>query len=136
MESHMSQRTIVVGYTPTIQGMAAVRAAIEEAGRRGGTLHVVNASAGDSYVDPGLAGPAQVADLERLLTEWAVPHLFDQPVGRTDPAEEVLDAADRSAAELIVIGLRRRTPVGKLLMGSTAQRILLHATCPVLAVKA
>jgi nucleotide-binding universal stress UspA family protein len=48
----------------------------------------------------------------------------------------VLDAAEKYRAELIVIGLRKRTPVGKLIMGSTAQQILLEASCPVLAVKA
>ena len=48
----------------------------------------------------------------------------------------MLDAAEEHNADLIVIGLRRRTPVGKLIMGSTSQRILLEADCPVLAVKA
>ncbi len=46
-----------------------------------------------------------------------------------------MSAAERSSADLIVIGLRRRSPVGKLILGSNAQRILLDAPCPVLAVK-
>ena len=47
----------------------------------------------------------------------------------------VLVAGQRREARLIVLGLRARTPVGKLVFGSTAQRILLDATCPVLAVE-
>ena len=50
--------------------------------------------------------------------------------------QEVLDVAESERASLIVIGLRRRSPVGKLLLGSVAQTILLQANCPVLAVKA
>ena len=51
-------------------------------------------------------------------------------------SEELVAEADRLKASLIVIGLRRRTPTGKLLTGSQAQRTLLDANCPVLAVKA
>ena len=53
-----------------------------------------------------------------------------------DPAEDLIAVADEVDADLIVIGLRRRTPVGKLIMGSNAQQVLLDASCPVLAVKA
>ena len=52
-----------------------------------------------------------------------------------EPAEDLISIAETSDAALIVIGLRRRTPVGKLILGSNAQRILLDAPCPVLAVK-
>ena len=51
-------------------------------------------------------------------------------------ADALVALADDTAADMIVIGLRRRSPVGKLVLGSNAQRILLDATCPVLAVKA
>ena len=53
-----------------------------------------------------------------------------------DPAEDLISVADEESADFIVIGLRRRSPVGKLILGSNAQRILLDASCPVLAVKA
>ena len=130
------RRVIVVGYTPNPQGRAAVSAAVEEAGRREARLYVVNASSGDAYVDNGLAGPEQLEDLRRRLDEAGVVHEVEQSIGRMEPAEEILDAAERLSADLGVIGIRRRTPVGKLLMGSTAQRVLLQAGCPVLAVKA
>ena len=54
----------------------------------------------------------------------------------TSPAEDLIGVAEEEAADFIVIGLRRRSPVGKLILGSNAQRILLDASCPVLAVKA
>ena len=56
-------------------------------------------------------------------------------VGR-EPADHVVEVAEKVSASLLVIGLRRRTSVGKFLMGSSASMILMHAPCPVLAVKA
>jgi len=53
-----------------------------------------------------------------------------------DPANDIVEVAEQEDATLIVIGMRRRSPVGKLLLGSNAQTILLNAPCPVLAVKA
>ena len=50
--------------------------------------------------------------------------------------DDLIVTAEDAAAAFIVIGLRRRSPVGKLLLGSNAQRVLLDASCPVLAVKA
>jgi nucleotide-binding universal stress UspA family protein len=58
-----------------------------------------------------------------------------QLVRGNEPAEDLIAVANETDADLIVIGLRRRTPVGKLILGSNAQRILLDAPCAVLAVK-
>ena len=52
-----------------------------------------------------------------------------------DRGHKVLQVSSESSASLIVVGVRPRSPVGKLLLGSVAQRIILDATCPVLAVK-
>ena len=57
-----------------------------------------------------------------------------QPVG-VDTAEELLKAMDNDDAELLVVGIRHRSPVGKLLLGSVAQQVLLECPKPVLAVK-
>lgn len=127
--------SVVVGYVPTPEGEAALTHAIREAQRRGTRLVVVNSSRGDALVDERYALPEQIEELRRRLSEEEVPHLVEQSMTVRDGAGGVLDAADAHRAELIVIGVRRRTPVGKLIMGSTAQRILLDALCPVLAVK-
>ena len=50
-----------------------------------------------------------------------------QLVRGNEPAEDLISVANETDADLIVIGLRRRTPVGKLILGSNARRILLDA---------
>jgi len=128
--------TVVCGYVPTPQGRAALRAALDEADRRGESLHVVNTSRGDALVDPTFAGEGDLADIRAQLDESGVPFTLDQQVTGHDGADGVLAAAREHEASLVVIGLRRRSPTGKLLFGSTAQKVLLEADCMVLAVKA
>ncbi|SOD99338.1 universal stress protein [Blastococcus haudaquaticus] len=128
--------TIVVGYVPTPEGEAALSAAIGESRLRDEPLHVVNTSRGDSLVDSRYASGDALAAVRARLEESGVVHEIDQHVGSHDASDELVDIADRVRASLIVIGLRRRSPTGKLITGSQAQRILLDAHCPVLAVKA
>lgn len=127
--------TIVVGFVPRPEGRAALERALDEAAVREARLVVLNASRGDAYVDPGYAHVQDVELVKSRLASSGIEHEFRQMVGK-EPAEEVVAAARELVADLVVIGLRRRTAVGKFLLGSTAQRILLDAPCPVLAVKA
>lgn len=128
--------TIVVGYVPTPEGEAALSQAIAEAQKRNRPLVVINSSTGDAVVDKRFASEPEIESIDERLATAGVEHVITQPVRGHDAASEVLDAAENHEAELIVIGLRRRSPVGKLFLGSVSQRILLEADCPVLAVKA
>lgn len=128
--------TIVVGYIPSPQGEAAIARAIVEAQRADATLVVVNSSKGDTLIDDRLLDAKQHHELEAKLTEAGIKFWIERSIKGADAADEVLRVAQAQRAELIVIGLRKRTPMGKFIMGSTAQRILLQAGCPVLSIKA
>jgi nucleotide-binding universal stress UspA family protein len=52
-----------------------------------------------------------------------------------DAGEDLIQFARENEIDLIVIGVRRRSKVGKLVSGSTAQYVVLKAPCPVLSVK-
>jgi nucleotide-binding universal stress UspA family protein len=126
--------TVVVGYIPDQYGEAALTAGIEEAQRRGTGLVVVNATKGDALVDRRYVGEAGLAGLEERLAGLDLTHELRQAIG-PDVAEEILRVATETDAAVVVIGLRHRTPVGKMIMGSVAQQVLLDARCAVLAVK-
>jgi nucleotide-binding universal stress UspA family protein len=130
--------TIVVGYVPKPEGSAALRRASEEAQLRNARLVVVNSHRGSRDLDREDAVDSE-EDLEairRELRDAGVDHEVRQLVQGLDPADDLVNVAGDVDAELLVIGLRRRSPVGKLILGSNAQRVLLDAPCPVLAVKA
>lgn len=130
--------SVIVGYIPTREGRAALTAARSEALLRKTKLVVVNSQRGGRDFDAHQAQlfEEELRRVQRDLDEAGVPHEVRQLVRGNEPAEDLIEVAEQSEGELIVIGLRRRTPIGKLILGSNAQRILLDAVCPVLAVKA
>ena len=87
---------------------------------------------------PALSGAIRTTGIfvRKTLDESGLEYDIRQLVRGFEPAEDLISLAEANSAELLVIGLRRRSPVGKLILGSNAQRILLDAHCPVLAVKA
>lgn len=112
--------TVVLAHTTTVEGRAAQHAAVEEARRRDEDLLVFPL---------GGEEPAELGTDDVQVT-------VRQPDGRDrDVVGQLLDVAGEVGASCIVIGIRHRSPVGKLLLGSAAQQILLEAGIPVIAVK-
>ncbi|HEX5985812.1 MAG TPA: universal stress protein [Nocardioides sp.] len=130
--------TIVVGYVPKPEGRAALRRAAEEAKLRDMRLVVVNSHRGGREFDrdDAIESEQQLDEVRATLQQAGVEHEVRQLVRGLDPADDLVNVANEVGADIIVIGLRRRSPVGKLILGSNAQRVLLDAPCPVLAVKA
>lgn len=127
--------SVVLGFVPGELGEAALDAAVAEVRRRDTHLVVVNTTRGDRLVDPRYAHDEAAAELEARLAGTGVPYQVRRFTSDDLAADALLQVADEVGAELVVIGMRHRTPVGKLLMGSTAQRVLLESRCDVLAVK-
>jgi nucleotide-binding universal stress UspA family protein len=130
--------TIVVGYVSRPEGRAALRVGVAEAKLRGARLLVVNSTKGGQQVDVGDAAAVgeELDAIRQELAQTGVDFEVRELARGEEVSEDLISVAEESDATFIVIGLRRRTPVGKLIMGSHAQRILLDASCPVLAVKA
>ena len=128
--------TIVVGYIPSPEGVAAFVRAKDEAVLRGSRLVVVNTGQNGDFASPSFATAQDVDAIATELAETGLDYDVVQPTAGLPAAEEILRLVEQEGADLIVIGLRHRSPVGKLLLGSTSQQVLLDAPCAVLAVKA
>ena len=128
--------TILVAYVPRPEGQAALEKGIELAKERNEHLIVVNATPGGVGDDPSRADAQDVERIEQLLSVSGVQAEFKQFVRGRNAVEELEDLVDAQNASMLVIGLRRRTAVGKLIMGSMAQEILMSISCPILTVKA
>ena len=127
--------TILVAYVARPEGQAALDKGIEIATRRNEALVVVNAGPG-SKDDPGVVDGYEGERLAERLTKLPVQAEFKQFVRGRSAVEEIEELVQQLQVSVLVIGLRRRTAVGKLLLGSTAQEILMTVSCPVLCVKA
>jgi nucleotide-binding universal stress UspA family protein len=128
---------IVTGFIRSAEGREALQRSIEEVRQRGGRLIVVHSSEGgtsESAVDV-LADNEELEKIDAELTAEGIDHEVKEFARGNTPAEDVVSVANESKADLIVIGLRRRSLVGKLLLGSNAQDILMQADCPVLVIK-
>ena len=129
---------IVAGFLRSPEGRAALQRAIAETRLRDGELLVVHSMRGGERdeLENVLTYREEFEQLEKQLAEEDIRYRLVEYARGNAPSEDLLQAAEDEDADMIVIGIRRRTPVGKLILGSNAQDILLHSDAAVLAVKA
>ena len=130
--------SVVVAHQASTIGQGALREAAREASLRGAPLAVVHVAEGVDLEAVEAHKSRVEGQISEVLSEIGlsdVPWTLQITTGE-DVGEAVLDVVATLEAELLVIGARRRTPVGKLFLGSATQNIILHADVPVLVVKA
>lgn len=137
--------SVLVGYLHTSEGYAALDRAAEEARVRGTDLEVVRVLRQPTTDDPTQHRDwSQSVEQARTSTQRLEQELGGRGLdvrvelvvtATQSPAEVLLERSARPEVELLVIGMRRRSRVGKLVLGSAAQELLLQADVPVLAVK-
>ncbi|MBD8078185.1 universal stress protein [Cellulosimicrobium arenosum] len=124
--------TVLVAYNDSPQGEKALHAAVAEAVRRQTGLEILVLTP----QAPGAGVPPSLAHLiDTLPAALGRPEITYRPEHES-PAESIIERAERAEPDLVVVGARKRTPVGKFLLGSTTQRVLLDSPAPVLVVKA
>jgi nucleotide-binding universal stress UspA family protein len=131
--------SVIVAYSASAPGEAAVEAGIEEALRRSTPLRIVHVSRvgvrQETYASMRGHTDAIEAHAERAR-ERGVEVVVTEEVRSTHAiAEALIDYAAEHDAAVLVVGVRRRSPVGKAVLGSVAQDLMLRAECPVLGVK-
>lgn len=128
--------SVVVSYTPSPQGKAALAAGIRAARRRRTSLIVASHAYSDADAGRTTASAEDVARaIDALEPDHEGVEVEVRPADVEDVADFLLALTEETASRLLVIGLRGSSPMGKLNLGATARRVILSATCPVLAVK-
>lgn len=126
-----AQKSIVLGYRDGASERVLAET-IHEATARGAAVRVVMFSA-DDPTSPNYSEFSGVKQVARQLIDANLEFEIFRP--SEDVGEQVLEVAEKVNAELIVLSIRKRSPMLKMILGSSAQRILLGATCPVLSIK-
>jgi nucleotide-binding universal stress UspA family protein len=127
---------ILVGYTPEPEGVAALDFAVAHAKLTDAHLTVLNTGKNGDYSDPVYASSQDIDAVDAELGGSGLEYEIRRPNDGLSATDSILSVAEQIEADLLVIGLRKRSAVGKLITGSTAQAVLLNSHVPVICVSA
>jgi len=137
-------KNILLGVDGSDHALRAARLAGEMACLTGANLRVVVSFdpvpgfLGEPYLQEALSNRMQQADeiLQPALDEiGSVPGILKTEVLEGPPAEAILNVADIREIDLIVMGTRGRGRLTSVLLGSQSQKVISHASCPVMLIR-
>jgi len=129
---------IIVGYDGTNAARQALALAKKRAMLLGAKVDVVNCMVQNhklQYEDIRKVEEKLEAEVYAILNSEKISYETHLVISGQDIAEGLVQYAEQHQADEIFIGLRKRSKVGKLVFGSTAQHVILNAPCPVVVAK-
>ena len=128
---------LLVSYSGTKESEAALEIAKKHAKIFDARLVVVSSSEGGKGEKPEEINKIK-QDLESIqkdISEFGIECEVEQLARGLTPGEDIVLFAEENDIEQIYVGIRKKSRTSKLILGSTAQYIILKANCPVTSVK-
>ena len=128
---------IMVCYTGSRTSRAALKVVMERARKMEAKIYLVASLEKGTEEEQKTIGELEGAlqSAEEELKKEQIPCETHLLVRGLSPEDDLLTYAEEEGVDELVIGIRKRSKMGKLLFGSTAQYLILNAPCPVLTVK-
>jgi nucleotide-binding universal stress UspA family protein len=128
---------ILVGYEKSEVAQEALELAIVHAKAFGGKIHVFTSMQGGPSVprEDFVEAEKHLKTAKEHVEISGIECVSKLSVRGLQPGEDIVQYAEEKDVDKIIIGVKRRSKVGKLVFGSNAQYVILEAHCPVLSVK-
>jgi nucleotide-binding universal stress UspA family protein len=128
---------ILVGYDRTAEAGRALELAIRHAKVFGAKVDVLTSrSTGTDKELPNIERDEELLEnAKKMLEEAGVECETYLMIRGETPAEDLIDFAEKNEVDEIIVGIAKKSRVGKLIFGSNAQYVILHAPCPVVTVQ-
>ena len=129
---------ILVGYDGTNGAREALALAKKRATVLGAKVDVVNCMVQNpklKYEDIRKVEEKLEGEARAILNSEKIPYETHLVISGLESGEDLVQFAEQNKDDEIIIGIRKRSKVGKLMFGSTAQYVILNAPCPVVSVK-
>ena len=128
---------ILVGYDGSKVAAEAIKLAIRHAKAFNGKVYIVTSMEGGPQVprDDFERAEKDLNYAKSIVKKDEIPCETHLSVRGLEPGEDLVEYAEEKQIDQIILGIHKKSKVGKLVFGSTAQYVILEAPCPVLTVK-